>query len=221
MSLFKSSRNIELIKYYSPILLVNPDRSTAYKLSIIAESCSGELKKHFTLLAHEIQQVLGAPENEDQPASFINDAGLMQQWAVIHAKIRQISYENRQMELGDLFGSKGMNLALAGLLIIAALLFIGNFEIPSNLRQPAQVPVAPTTFSNDLGGMQADAPAETVSRPWDYQIPELATPPASLYQNQSLEEFAAVHEELARETTASSTQAAKKSPQIRLEEKFR
>jgi hypothetical protein len=145
----------------------------------------------------------------------------MQQWAVIHAKIRQISYENRQMELGDLFGSKGMNLALAGLLIIAALLFIGNFEIPSNLRQPAQVPVAPTTFSNDLGGMQADAPAETVSRPWDYQIPELATPPASLYQNQSLEEFAAVHEELARETTASSTQAAKKSPQIRLEEKFR
>ncbi|MBU1108587.1 MAG: hypothetical protein KKB51_18065 [Candidatus Riflebacteria bacterium] len=221
MALVKTTSKLELIKYYSSILLLNPDRVTVYKLSDLAWKSSGEKRKLLMSLADEIKSELGEFANEENTStlnSIIAESGLREQWDEILTRIKHISYDSQTRNIWDLFRSRTFNMALAGFLILAIFVFLIKFKMGGNIdKQSEPAALEKGVYSYDLGKGQEGIADREAARPWDYQLPKLATPPDSLYEILTVEERRALHEELKSEVGSSAEKIPFDDLKIRLE----
>lgn len=221
LTFVRNSTSLELIKYYSSILLLNPDRLTVYKLNDLSVKSSGEKRKLLTSLAGEIKEELGESakdENSSTLNSVISELGIKEQWEDILGRIKQISYDSQPGDIRNLLTSKAFNLALVGFLILSVVIFLVKFQLGgTNKPLTNQAPQEKAIYSYDLGNDQEVSADKKIARPWDYEPPELATPPDSLYEMLTVEERRALHEELKKEAGPSAEEAPRDDQKIRLE----
>ncbi|MGM0597491.1 MAG: HEAT repeat domain-containing protein [Myxococcota bacterium] len=222
LDFLKSSSNLELIKYFGSILVLNPDRLTVYKLKDLSTKCPDKKRKLLIQLAGEIDSELGV--NEENPGALqaiIDEVGLREQWEDILLKIKRISYDNQSPDFGDLIRSKSFNIVLVGLVFFAFLLFFFQFRLSAPTKKiTSQGNQEKTVYSYSPGKETEPATEYSTSHPWDYQLPELATPPSSLYNTLSEEELVALHENLIKETGSSVLEFPLDDYKIYLEERF-
>ncbi len=220
---FRTCTSPDLIKFYSPVLLLNPDRLSVYKLNNLAGRTSGEKRKVLAGLAESINtelSELGRDASSSGISSLISEANLREQWLIILARIQKITYENQSLDFGDLIQTKAVTFVLVSILVLALLVFIARFELSAPTGKPIPVAVPETVYSYDLGQRPTEITDDKIARSWDYQLPEPATPPEALYQALSLEEITAVYEELIAEAGSSPEILPSAGDMIRLEAEF-
>ena len=220
---FRTCTSPDLIKFYSPVLLLNPDRLSVYKLNNLAGRTSGEKRKVLAGLAESINaelSELGRDTSSSGVSSLISEANLREQWLIILARIQKITYDNQSLDFGDLIQTKAVTFALVSILVLALLVFIARFELSAPTGKPIPVAVPETVYSYDLGQRPTEITDDKIARSWDYQLPEPATPPEALYQALSLEEITAVYEELIAEAGSSPEILPSAGDMIRLEAEF-
>ncbi len=217
---FRSCKKPDLIKFYGPVLLLNPDRLSIYKLNNLAAGSSGEKRKVLHQMAAAISAELSDLVRETEPSTFtsiISEESLREQWLVILEKIQKITYENQAFDFTELIRTRSANIILVGILVLAAITFIARFELKENERvMPAAIDHK-EVYSYDLGAGADETVDDRTVRPWDYQLPELEMPPDSLSRIMSMEEVAAVHQELLLEAGSSVLQLPPDEVIIRLE----
>lgn len=221
LTLIKSVSKLDLIRLYTPVLLLNPDRLTVYKLSDLAAKSSGEKRKLLTQVAAEIKEELGESENDENTStldSIISEAALKEQWEEILARIKQIRYDSESKTLGDLLRTRAFNVVLLGFIILAMVVFMTRFKLgTSAIEGNRQTPLTKSAYSYDSGRNDAGNLDRKAECPWDYQVPELATPPDSLNQIMTIEERTALQEELKKEIGSSAGAIHADDHPIRLE----
>ncbi|KAF1083038.1 MAG: hypothetical protein GQF41_0805 [Candidatus Rifleibacterium amylolyticum] len=200
---YRSVAKVEQLKFYASILILNPDRLTVYRLNDLAARSSGEKKQYLCQLSDEIKKELGDATNDENTSTLsaiISEASLQEQWAEILCKIKQISYNNQEITLSDLTRSKAFNFVMAGFLIITIVLFLTKFRI-DNIFTGKTAPATATqkTYSYDLGEQTLPQADLAKARPWDYTLPELATPSPELNEVMTIEEHRVLRNDLREE----------------------
>lgn len=221
LTLVKSTSNLELIRLYTPVLLLNPDRLTVYKLSDLAARSSGEKRKLLTQVAAEIKEELGESATDENTSTFnsiISEVALKEQWEEILTRIKQIKYDSESKTMADLLKTKAFNVVLIGIILLTMVIFVTRFKPgTSAVEGKKQILPAKSAYSYDSGKNDAGNIDRKAACPWDYQVPELATPPEILNQIMTIEERIALQEELKNEIGSSAEKIPADDNQIRLE----